>query len=377
MNARLFVVGLIVGSQVSACEAITFRPLGDLPGGHFASQALGVSGNGKIVVGEGSTPTGPEAFRWENGVMVGLGFLPGAEDLSRANAISADGNVIVGVSQSGTLTEAFRWENGIMAGLGDLLGGGPSSSASAVSGNGSVIVGHSESNAPFQAFRWDSGGIVGIPIPAGFEWTSASGISDDGTVIVGAGSKLLNGGGEVLLVENGVMSTLNPFNTFSSGAQSISGDGNVIVGAFSAASGSGLGFKLEGGVATQLDDFGTGGSIPLAVSHDGSVIVGRVGTSGSTFRHEAAIWIGSGGVISLKSLLLLQGVQNVSGWHLNQANAVSDDGTVIVGVGLNPDGNDEAWIIDLNEVPEPSSVVLWLLALSCTNAKLFRAKARD
>jgi hypothetical protein len=35
------------------------------------------------------------------------------------------------------------------------------------------------------------------------------------------------------------------------------------------------------------------------------------------------------------------------GWKLRSATAVADDGTVVVGFGLNPDGHQEAWIARL------------------------------
>jgi hypothetical protein len=39
--------------------------LGDLPGGIFASDASGVSGDGEVVVGGGRSALGPEAFIWD------------------------------------------------------------------------------------------------------------------------------------------------------------------------------------------------------------------------------------------------------------------------------------------------------------------------
>ena len=47
--------------------------LGDLPGGSFDSCAYGVSGDGSLVVGNGSSASGGEAFRWTaDGGMVDL-----------------------------------------------------------------------------------------------------------------------------------------------------------------------------------------------------------------------------------------------------------------------------------------------------------------
>jgi len=56
--------------------------------------------------------------------------------------------------------ETFRWENGIMVGLGDLSGGLLGSSAYGVSDDGSVVVGHSYGTQGDEAFRWSNGVIM-------------------------------------------------------------------------------------------------------------------------------------------------------------------------------------------------------------------------
>jgi probable HAF family extracellular repeat protein len=78
--------------------------LGFLPGRNM-SFANGVSADGSVVVGTSGTITGTitnpmttslQAFRWMAGSgMVGLGFLPG-DNASQAMGVSADGKVVVG-----------------------------------------------------------------------------------------------------------------------------------------------------------------------------------------------------------------------------------------------------------------------------------------
>ena len=81
--------------------AATFTPLGDLPGGSFESIANGISADGSVIVGQGISAAGPEAFRWtREGGMVGLGDLPGGAFQSEANDVYADGSVIVGFGRS-------------------------------------------------------------------------------------------------------------------------------------------------------------------------------------------------------------------------------------------------------------------------------------
>ena len=60
--------------------------------------ALGVSGNGRIVVGEAQTPTGTEAYRWDAGAFTLLkGLTP---NRSSARAVSDSGAVVVGQSKT-------------------------------------------------------------------------------------------------------------------------------------------------------------------------------------------------------------------------------------------------------------------------------------
>ena len=74
--------------------------LGDLAGGSIESGASGVSGDGSVVVGYGSSASGYEAFLWTSGSgMVGLGDLPGGSTESSAYGVSGDGSVVVGVPE--------------------------------------------------------------------------------------------------------------------------------------------------------------------------------------------------------------------------------------------------------------------------------------
>ncbi len=127
--------------------------LGDLPGGQFSSGATGVSADGSVVVGMGSSAFAldHEAFRWTaEGGMVGLGDLPGGDFYSLARAVSGDGSVVVGYSKSALGQEAFIWDatNGMRSLLDVLtndygldLTGWTLMDASAISPNGFSIVG--------------------------------------------------------------------------------------------------------------------------------------------------------------------------------------------------------------------------------------------
>ena len=78
---RVAVVLIFGSSLAQASAAAHFTGLGDLPGGPFHSRPVGVSGDGRVVVGwslSDDTSDGREAFRWTAAEgMVALGRLPG------------------------------------------------------------------------------------------------------------------------------------------------------------------------------------------------------------------------------------------------------------------------------------------------------------
>jgi probable HAF family extracellular repeat protein len=183
--------------------------LGDLPGGMFRSIAHDVSADGSLVVGEGWSTLGPQAFRWTASGMIGLGDLPGGAFDSKARGVSGDGTTVVGDSVSAAGIEAFRWTaTSGMVGLGDLPGGPFGSAAQDVSSDGSVIVGTGHTAAGPRAFIWDSvhetRNLKTVLTNFGIDtsgWTlnNALGISPNGRYIVGNGTSA--NGDEAFLVD--------------------------------------------------------------------------------------------------------------------------------------------------------------------------------
>jgi len=218
--------------------------LGDFPGGYFYSLAQGVSGDGSIVVGSGYTDALWQAFRWtEESGMVGLGALPSSSPISWAYAISADGTTIVGQSSSFIGGQAYRWtESNGMVGLG-LYPGAIQTIARAVSAHGGVVVGWGQSAGGNEAFRWDeTSGMVPLgDLPGGpsYLYSWAYGVSGDGSRIVGFGHT--DAGQEAFLwdPDHGMRNLkdvlVTDFGLDLTGwilneATGISGDGTVIVG---------------------------------------------------------------------------------------------------------------------------------------------------
>lgn len=169
--------------------------LGTLPDGRRFGAANGVSGDGDVIVGGAPTADGKgnEAVRWTSaGGAIGLGDLPGGEFNSMATGVSADGSVIAGwgriqdASSSGSIFHAFRWTEATgMVALGDLPGGNAHSTAYAISDDGTTIVGLSSGSSGVKTFRWtQSTGMISISPGSFFQpWD----VSGDGSVVVGSG----------------------------------------------------------------------------------------------------------------------------------------------------------------------------------------------
>lgn len=218
--------------------------LGDLAGGDYYSVAYAANQDGSVIVGTSSVGTGGarEAFRWtQGGGMVGLGNLGGTTNFSTAHGISADGTIIVGQSDGVNGQEAFRWtQSGNMVGLGDLTGGSFFSSAKAISANGQVIVGQSESSGGFEAFRWtQANGMIGLgDLQGGDYYSAATAVNADGSAIVGV-SRVAEGDVAFHWTEKNGMQSIRDILAYIgvdmdgwmlSSAQGVTEDGTVVVG---------------------------------------------------------------------------------------------------------------------------------------------------
>lgn len=262
--------------------------LGDLVGGRYWSTALGVSGDGQVVVGYADTFYGedPEdadsytqaAFKWVAGDgMTQLSSLGDGETddgttfrpFSYAWAATTDGSIIVGYNNVSNRTENVLWTtDGVQ-----VLGGGQGRDISA---DGQVVVGF----VSFAEMWTADEGFVDIPGMKG-----ALGVSSNGRVVIGRGE-----------------------------------DGRVVRWS-------------EGTGPIALDMLFAQG-----INADGSVIVGYDYPDGD---QHAMIWTSSAGTQRLQDVLLDQHGIDLGAWRLGSAEDVSDDGTVIVGYAQPTDGTEE------------------------------------
>lgn len=246
--------------------------------------------------------------------------------------------VIGGVTQ----TNAFRWTRGVGSQyLGQLYPEGDSW-ASDVSVNGNRIVGTAKPN-PFlptlsfaptnddlsQAFLWtERTGMVGLghlpsqrvdalPTPSIFE-SSAAAISANGKFVVGSSNEYFPSLDQPLVAARGFI-----WNS-DTGMQDL-----------------GL---LPNGWTRRVE--------AIDVSGDGELVVGmaqvKYGPEDAAVPEQVlpVLWQRGKGLRPLTDVLREMNVDSiVAGWNLQTVSAISADGTTIVGTGVNPQGEQEAWRI--------------------------------
>jgi probable HAF family extracellular repeat protein len=341
------------GGGAPPAPQATFHNLGFLPG-YASSHATAVSSDGSVIAGTATSAAGNrQAFRWDarQGI-VGLGFLPGGS-ASSATAVSANGAVIVGTAdaRSGdppTPSAGVRWTADADPQRLDPLSGASLCGATGVSGDGATVVGTCMQGNN-TAFRWTaSSGAVALARFGGGsnQQSTATAISLDGAVIVGAGHPVLTGA--VIWAADGSPTILRKLPGDASGtATAVSRDGSVVVGSSLDAAGNSRAFRWT--QQTGMVDLGNApagvlGSIATSISGDGRVIVGW----GPTTTGDAAlIWDADHGLRLLDAALATDYQTQITGWKLTRADAISVDALTIAGHGTNPQGQTEAWIVRL------------------------------
>jgi len=347
LTAVLALTALITSPQIKAED--DFTGLGFLLSVSFYNSfASGVSADGSVVVGSSfNAGNKEEAFRWVDGTMTGLGFLPNTVS-SFPSGVSADGSVVVGhATDVNNTSEAFRWVDGTMTGLG-FLPNTVSSFAGGVSADGSVVVGSSfNANNETEAFRWVDGTMTGLGFLPGVATgqSIASGVSADGSVVVGS-SYNANNDWEAFRWVDGTMTALGflpDAGANLSYAIGVSDDGSVVVGHGYNAYSQTEAFRWVDGTMTALGFLPSfTNSYAMAISADGSVIVGYA--NDSNYNRKAFRWTLETGMESVEDWLINAGVSLAAWSNLENASGTNSDGSVVVGYGMNANGDAEAFI---------------------------------
>ena len=187
------IIGSHIGPDENESPAVWSQATGWLDLGHPANGCVldgqwgsgyGVSGDGSIAVGLAWYCPGAEGFAWNRqSGMKSLSHPPGHS--SRASAISADGKMIVGFSEDPQYgnRRPVRWFSGKTS---LFAGAHTPGEASGVSSDGSQIVGQGYSGSGSPAFYYtDKGGLVYLGTLSGnpYDQSFANAVADNGTTV--------------------------------------------------------------------------------------------------------------------------------------------------------------------------------------------------
>lgn len=224
----------------------------------------------------------------------------------KALGISQTNSVIIGSVTDGTRQQAVMWRKGQFSDLSQPQEA--NSSVVAVSANGSVVVGNSiNAKGETKGFRWtQTKGIEALP-PTTQTNLRVVNLSADGqtTLLQSDAPYVLNRFNQYIPLDTTTLSANKP-DTFK-GALHFSG---------------------------------------AALTLHGRVVVGAVTYTAETITGSAAvIWVDGKGYF-LSDYLANKGL-TFEGWHFNSILSISDNGKVLVGEGINPEGKLQAWALFL------------------------------
>lgn len=364
---RLHVKSLVFAAAFSgllaATEARAQFYLLSSPPGILSERVFGLSADGTVAAG-GRHATPASGFTWSvSGGMNNFGALPGMPNQSWAYGISGNGQVAVGAAASAQTVDerAYRYSGGPTLDILGVQSGYTRSYAQDASFNGDVVVGRSEIGQfgdAGQAFRWTSTtGLVGLGfLRPGQGYSEAAAVSGDGSTIVGYVRQTTGFEQAFMWREGTGMVGLPGLDATNDGrARGVNMDGTIIVGLarpgpFQQAATMWVdGIPMNLGVPT-----GFNRSLANAVSDDGSVVVGQLDGNGQT----AAIWTLGRGMEPLSTYLTFHGISVPSNIKLLTATAVSADGRTIAGYTGPPGAGIQGWVVT---IPTPGSVLVLLV----------------
>lgn len=327
--------------------AAEFVPLGFSVDNNVYIANLRVSEDGSVVVGtDRAGQLGNILIEWtrESGTEVVVGAVPAS--------VSGDGATIV-TTQSGRGPIKIT-ENGIE----DLpvLPGSDWTRADLISQDGSTVIGRETFNNTISQIRWTDAGISVLPD------AHYRAISANGDVLVGeADNRPVRWTEATGLQELPSSPSLSPepLNVWG-----MSSDGRWSVGG---TTGHDV-FRADQRHAVRWDGLSPPQRLPpsdeswgagaLDVTIDGSTVVGAVFLDEESpdprekFVRVAGIWTEETGMVPLHDLLVTDyGLGDVlDGWMFDTVFDITDDGRFMVGLGRNPSGTLEAFLVDLGGV---------------------------
>jgi probable HAF family extracellular repeat protein len=226
-----------------------------------------------------------------------------------------DGSVVIGTGD----WQTFRWVNGVVENITSLLSNS-GALASGISADGSVLVGTIGNYLiTWRAFRWTATEGVQFLGSLGGRGSAAYDVSADGSVVVGWAYNAAGQQRAFRWTRDGGMQDLGALpNSRNSVAYDVSADGSTVVGA---ATYGNISRAFRWTASEGLQDLGTlpgdETSTANAVSADGSVVVGLSWSIYNASKYRAFRWTASGGMQELGARIV--------------PLSVSADGNIVVG----------------------------------------------
>lgn len=322
-----------------------------------------ISADGSTVVGTWESADGHDrSFRWTaGGGFEEIGPFGGTD--TRVAAVSADGSIAVGsrVDLDGGPNEGWYAPSGQSPTFIGFTSSYRDTGLAAVADTGAVAAGSTRTETGrATATRWTAaGGFERLDPGDAWSISSATGISADGSTVVGLGS---DPGSPSLSAfrwteETGMVNLGDlPGGELWAFAQACDADGSAVVGGSIGENGwEAFRWTEEGGMAGLGFVGDTTRSSAMDVSADGSIVVGWA--DGGDGPSQAWVWTETLGVRSLMSFL----DPNQTEWlSLGAAAGISADGTVITGYGTYADGTRQGFVL---HVPAPAAAPVLALAL--------------
>ena len=368
---RIGTVGFITVAAL-ACGPLAgelkLYDMGTLGGSIAMCDPDGISADGQTVVGRSLGPAGRQAIRWT--IAGGLQALPHGDGVteSRAYDVSADGRHIVGMRKlTDQMTHTTTWVDGVLQEPFEAVS---YSSGYAISDNANVIALTDMRPDPddgnmikgmtvlwYNPFEISASYVEVLPLwdpDAGLPPHSLTGsvplaISGDGLVVTGY-SLTSQARNAVRWARDGtdpwsVHSFWDYPDTESTYAYGTSADGSVVVGAFTKVitvdnepKSVWRGFRWTQGANPDMEELaplpGDHFSQANDVSGDGSIVVGISSPDNANFK--AVYWDETGAVHDFNTR---EGMPLPDGWTLTWADVVSGRGNEVSGVGTSGSGN--------------------------------------
>jgi len=324
-----FLVLSVSGSVADADAKYYVTRLGTLGGPSSYARSVNAVGQ---VVGCSYTSNGElHAFLFANGTMTDLGPLDASAGIATSINFTRQ---IAGYSAPKGSTEgvrSFLMHNGDVTHLGTL--GGSDTYAKAISNTGMVAGYSSTTTGTFHAFLYSGGTMFDLGTLPGTVNSAASAVNNKGQVV--GTSTGPDGRSRAFLFAHGTMSDLGSLLPGKDSAAVAVNDYGQVVGDAVNGSNQTRAFLFSDGNMTDL------GVIPGALASSARSVnnYGQVVGYCQTYQGDRATIYREGVMMDLNEL-----VDASSGWIFKQALAINDAGQ-IVGNGINPDGQLEAFLL--------------------------------